>query len=255
MTFDISAEIYDRHVGRYAPALSAAHIEAARVLPGERALDVGCGPGRLTRALADLLGADNVAAVDPSEPFVEACRARVPGADVRLGTAEALPFSDHEFDAVLSQLVVNFLSDPEAGVGEMRRVARPGGTVASCVWDYSGGMTMLRAFWDAALELDPEAPDEGGTMRFCREGELAELWERSGLADVESGALVVEADWNGLDDFWWPFPSGLGPSGGYCASLDPERQEALREACFRRLGSPQGPFTLTARAWYAVGRA
>ena len=255
MTFEISAEVYDRHVGRYATALSAAHIEAAGVRSGQRALDVGCGPGGLTRALADLLGAENVAAIDPSEPFVETCRERVPGADVRLGTAEALPFSDAEFDVVLSQLVANFMADPEAGVREMRRVARPGGTVASCVWDYPGGMTMLRAYWDAALELDPDAPDEGRTMRFCRQGELAELWRRCGLEDVESGALVVEGAWQDFDDFWSPFPSGLGPSGGYCDSLGPEQQEALREACFRRLGSPPGPFELSARAWYAVGRA
>jgi len=254
MTFEISAEVYDRHVGRYAPALSAAHIRVAGVKAGQRALDVGCGPGGLTRSLAAFLGPDRVSAVDPSEPFVEACRARIPAADVRVGTAEALPFDDDRFDTVLSQLVVNFMADPEAGIGEMRRVARPGGTLCSCVWDYSGEMRMLRAFWDAALELDPDAPDEDTTMRFCREGELAELWESCGLSDVRSGALLVEAGWKDFDEFWSPFPSGLGPSGGYCASLEPDRREALREACFRRLGSPEGPFTITARAWYAVGR-
>ena len=255
MTFNASADVYDRHVGRYAPALSAAFIRAANVAPPATALDVGCGPGGLTLALAGLLGASHVAAVDPSGSFVEACRTRVPGADVRLAAAEELPFEDDRFDAVLAQLVVNFLSDPEAGVAEMRRVARRGGRIAACVWDYSGGMTMLRAFWDAALELDPRAPDEGMSMRFCREDELGELWERCGLADVETGALEVEASYSGFDDFWSPLPAGVAPSGAYCASLAPERQQALREACRRRLGDPRGPFTLTARAWYAVGRA
>ena len=91
-------------------------------------------------------------------------------------------------------------------------------------------------------------------MRFCREGELGELWTRCYLGAVESGAFVVSAEYDDFDDYWSPFPSGLGPSGAYCASLDAERRAALREACFRRLGSPTGPFSLNARAWYAVGR-
>jgi SAM-dependent methyltransferase len=254
MTFDVSAEVYDRHVGRYGPSLSAAHVEAAGLQSGQRALDVGCGPGALTRVLADVLGEPNVAAVDPSDSLLEACRGRVPGSDVRKGSAESLPFDDGRFDAALSQLVVNFLDDPEAGVREMRRVVHPGGVVSSCVWDYSGEMTMLRAFWDAALELDHDAPDEGATMSFCREGELAELWERCSLQDVQSGALVAHADYDGFEDYWEPFPHGLAPSGVYCAALDPERQEALRDACFKHLGSPRGAFSLSARAWYAVGR-
>jgi ubiquinone/menaquinone biosynthesis C-methylase UbiE len=254
VTFETSAEVYDRHVGRYGAALSAAHAAAAGVVAGERVLDVGCGPGPLTAVVAEIVGAANTAAVDPSQPFVEACRGRVPGADVRRASAESLPYEDATFDVVLSQLVVNFLRDPEQGVREMQRVTRPGGRVSAVVWDYSGEMTMLRAFWDAALELDPDAPDEGATMKFCREGELAELFERSGLSGVERGSLVVDAAYDDFDDYWSPFPTGLAPSGAYCASLDADGQEALREACFRRLGSPSGPFQLSARAWYAVGR-
>ncbi len=254
MTFDVSADTYDRHVGRYGPTLSAAHVEVAGVEPGQRALDVGCGPGPLTRVLAAVVGAGSVAAVDPSPSFVEACRERVPNADVRLGEAEALPFVEGEFDVALSQLVVNHMADPEAGAGEMRRVVRPGGTVSSCVWDYADGMEMLRAFFDAALEVDTEAPDEGRLMRFCREGELGELWAKIGLTDVETGALWTAGEYASFDDYWEPFTLGVGPSGAYCASLDPQQRAAVREACFRRLGSPAGAFTLRARAWYAVGR-
>ena len=134
--FQRPAEVYDRFIGRYSPGLALAMREAAAVRPGQRALDVGCGSGALTAALADVLGAENVAAVDPSEPFVEASRARVPGARIEVGSAESLPFADGEFDATLSQLVVNFLPDPEQGLHEMSRVTRPGGVVAGCVWDY-----------------------------------------------------------------------------------------------------------------------
>jgi ubiquinone/menaquinone biosynthesis C-methylase UbiE len=142
--FQTSADAYDRHVGRYSHALARALIDAAGVRPGQQALDVGCGPGALTGELAARLGPEGVAAVDPSAPFAEACRRRLPDVRVEIAAAEALPFPDGAFDAVLSQLVVNFIRDPPAGLREMRRVARPGGTVAAAVWDYSGEMTLLR---------------------------------------------------------------------------------------------------------------
>jgi ubiquinone/menaquinone biosynthesis C-methylase UbiE len=238
-------------VGRYGPALSAAHADAAGLRPGDRALDVGCGPGALVIELAGRLGAERVAAVEPWEPFMELAREAVPGADVRAAPAERLPFPDGAFDVVMSQLVVNFMSDPEAGVAEMRRVARR--TVTSCTWDYAGGMTMLRTFWDAALELDPGAPDEGRTMRFCTPAELAALWERAGLRAVETAEIAVEAGYGGFDDYWEPFTAGLAPSGAYCAGLADDARAALREACFRRLGAPAGSFTLAARAWLVRG--
>jgi SAM-dependent methyltransferase len=221
-----------------------------------RALDVGCGPGALMSALAERLGAENVAGADPSEPFVEACRARVPGAEVVVAAAEALPFPDDQFDAALSQLVVNFMDDPEAGVGEMARVTRPGGFVASAVWDYGGKMTLLRAFWDAAREIDPEggaAADESAVMRWSGEGELAALWERVGLASVRFGELAVRAAYEDFEDLWWPLPTGVGPAGAYTKSLDDEGRAALHDALRRRLGVGDEPFELTARAWAAVG--
>src|SRR3977135_2451888 len=92
-----------------------------------RALDVGCGPGALAAELAQRLGATRVGAVDPSENYVEACRERVPGVDVRLGTAEALPFEDAAFEAVLAQLVVQVLEDAPRAARERPRVADPGG--------------------------------------------------------------------------------------------------------------------------------
>lgn len=258
-TFEVSADAYDRHIGRYSAELAAALIRVAGVRLGWRALDIGCGPGALTGALAALLGPEQVAAVDPSEPFVAVTRERVPGADVRHGVAEALPFGNGEFDAVLSQLVLNLLTDPEAGVREMRRVARPGGVVAAAVWDFSGGMTLLRAFWDAAREVDPDgaaARDEGTVMRYCRPDELEGLWKSAGFTACSWGGLLVRAAYRDFDDLWAPFAEGVGRcSGVYCASLDPARRAALRDACSRRLGSPKGPFELSARAWYAVGTA
>lgn len=252
------AEVYDRFVGRYSPRLARAMCEAARVRLGQCALDVGCGSGALVTALAAVLGAENVAGIDPSEPFVEATRARVPKARILVGSAESLPFADGEFDVTFSQLVVNFLADPEQGLREMARVTSPGGVVAGCVWDYGGGMTMLRVFWEAAAALDPDgaAPAmESHTMRFSRPEELSALWASAELEHVEVTPIVAETSYDDFDDLWAPFPTGVGPAGAYAAALEGEAQTALRDEFYTRLGEPQGPFTLSARAWCAVGAA
>lgn len=252
-----SPDAYARFVGRYGRALATALVDFAGVDAGMRALDVGCGPGALTEVLAERLGPANVSAVDPSEPFVQACRARVPGVEASVAKAEALPFAADEFDAALSQLVVNFMDDAETGVGEMARVTRPGGIVASCVWDYAGEMTLLRSFWDAAREVDPEraaAVDEALVMKWSREGELAELWRSADLEDVRFGSLVVSAEYSDFADLWWPLPRGVGPAGAFTQALDEDRRQTLHAALRRRLGVGDEPFELSARAWAVAGQ-
>jgi ubiquinone/menaquinone biosynthesis C-methylase UbiE len=253
MTFAVSGDAYDRYMGRYSRLLAPRLAHFACVEPGTRALDVGCGPGALTEELARRVGAGSVLAADPSESLAAACAERVPGADVRVARAESLPWPDDSVDTALAQLVVNFLEDPPAGVREMRRVVGPGGIVAACTWDYSAGMSMLRTFWDAALALDPEAPDEGRTMRYGDPDDLAGLWRETGLEEVETAQLEVEAEYADFDDFWEPFLSGAAPGGAYCASLPHQRQAALRDECRKRLGDPDGPFSLAARAWAVRG--
>ena len=248
-----SAETYDRYVGRYGPGLARAHLPLLDLRRGDDVLEVGCGPGALTEALAKAVGADHVFAVEPSEPFAEECRRRVPGADIRVATVENLPAFGREFAVATSQLVLNFMSDADRGVLAMARAVRAGGLVASVVWDYRVGMTMLRAFWDAALELDRNAPDEARTMPHSTPAGLRALWLRSELDDVRTGTIVAGAAYDDFDDLWAPFPAGIGPAGAYCASLEPDHREALRTVYYRRLGSPTGPFTLEARAWFVRG--
>jgi SAM-dependent methyltransferase len=255
MAFAVSGDAYDRYMGRYSRVLSPRLADFASIEPGSRALDVGCGPGALTAELASRLGAGSVIAADPSESFVAACGERVPGVDVRVAPAESLPWPDDSVDAALAQLVMNFLENPAAGLTEMRRLVRPGGVVAACTWDYSDGMRMLRTFWDAALALDPEAPDESRTMRYQDPHDLATLWRGTRLEEVETAPLDVEVEYPDFEDFWEPFLLGVGPGGAYCISLLPERQVALQEECRRRLGDPRGPFTLAARAWAVRGVA
>jgi len=256
-TFLAPAELYDAHVGRYGAELAAGLIAAAGIPAQGRVLDVGCGPGALTRVLAERLGPEHVAAAEPSEPFARACAERIPGADVRVASADDLPFAAGTFDAVVSQLVVNFVPDPAHGVAEMARVARPGGLVAASVWDYADGMTLLRAFWDAALVVDPDgaAPlDEGTRFPACSEAGLHALWERAGLGEIRTGALTATASYDSLADLWRPLERGVGPSGAYAASLPARRRAALRDELGRRLGAGDAPFTLDARAWWVAGR-
>ncbi len=252
MTFDVSADAYGRFMGRYADPLAPLFADWAGVRAGQRALDVGCGPGALTAQLVQRLGAAAVAAVDPSAPFVAATSARFPGADVRAGVAEQLPFDDDTFDVTLAQLVVHFMSDPVAGLHEMARVTRPGGVVATCVWDHAGDSGPLSLFWRAVHEGDPGARGEAG-LAGAREGHLVELAGAAGLREVEPTRLTVAVPYATFDEWWEPFTLGVGPAGGYVTGLDEPSRDALRTRCERRL--PTAPFEVSASAWCVKARA
>jgi SAM-dependent methyltransferase len=251
MQFAAPAEQYDRFMGRYTPTLAVALADVAGVERGVRVLDVGCGPGGLTSELVARVGAANVAAIDPAAQFSEACRTRNPGADVRVGVAEELPWPDGEFDAVLSSLVLGFMRDPEQGVREMARVTRHAGVVAACMWDIAeGGMTMLHLFWSAAREVAPGVEGER-SLAGTASGDIETRFIRAGLEGVVGGALCARADYADFDDFWEPFTFAVGPSGQFLRSLPDEQRAEVREAC--RLALPSGPFSLDARAWYGRG--
>jgi SAM-dependent methyltransferase len=251
MSFAVAADAYDRFMGRYSAPLAPQLADFAGIAAGQRVLDVGCGPGALTAELVRRVGAAAVSAVDPSEPFVAAARERHLGVDVQCATAEKLPYGDDTFDAALAQLVVHFMADPVAGLGELARVTRDGGVVAACVWDHGGRHGPLSPFWEAARWLDADVEDES-RLAGAREGHLAMLFAEAGLCDVEEGTLSVSVEHPSFDEWWEPFTLGVGPAGAHVARLDPEQQARLRDACRELL--PPAPFVLTARAWAARGR-
>jgi SAM-dependent methyltransferase len=250
MSFDVSPDAYLLFMGRYSEPLAGLFADLAGIGRGQRALDVGCGPGALTAELVRRLGADAVGAVDPSQPFAAAAGARCPGADVRLAAAEQLPFADGAFDVTVAQLVVHFMTSPVTGLREMGRVTRPGGAVAACVWDHAGGRGPLAAFWQAASELDPQAPDES-SLPGVREGHLAELFRQAGLSVTRATALTLQVQHATFEEWWEPFTLGVGPAGAYVASLDHEHRAALREHCRATLPPP---VTVSATAWAVTGR-
>jgi SAM-dependent methyltransferase len=252
--FDVPGVAYDAFMGRYSRTLAVDFAAASGVAAGMNVLDLGCGPGALTSVLAELVGADRVSACDPAAAFVDECRSRVPGVDVRQGAAEGIPFDDKAFDAVLTQLVLHFVSDPQRAITEIWRVLRPGGTVAGCVWDTAEGMEMLRSFWDAALSVDPDAPDEARTLRFGNRGEIADLFTGAGFLEVRESTITVRSAYADFDELWSGFLAGVGPAGAYCVSLPEQKRSRVRAVMADRLGSPTGPFTLEAVARCAVGR-
>jgi SAM-dependent methyltransferase len=249
--FGSTAGHYERFMGRYTEPLARALADEVEVADGMRVVDVGCGPGGLTTELAARVGADRVAAIDPAPQYVAACAERHPGADVREGVAEELPWKDDTFDAALSCLVIAFMTDPDAGVGEMARVTKPGGKVGACMWDIAaGGMTMLRMFWQAMRTVKPDAKgelDRPGTW----EGDIAERMERAGLSEVSASSLTVGVEYAGFEDLWKPFTFAVGPSGQAFAALADEQKATVRAALRAEL--PDGAFTLDARAWCATG--
>ncbi|MGZ4251221.1 MAG: class I SAM-dependent methyltransferase, partial [Solirubrobacteraceae bacterium] len=207
MSFSVAADDYDRFMGRYSIPLAQRFADFAGVASGVRVLDVGCGPGALTRELVGRLGPDAVSAVEPSESFVAAAKERLPGVAVQQAAAEELPFEDGRFDAALAQLVVHFMSDPGSGLREMSRVTRAGGTIAACVWDHAGGRGPLSHLWDAARELDSSVEGES-FLAGARHGHLAELFESAGLHEIRAGVLDVAVQHPTFEEWWEPFTLG-----------------------------------------------
>jgi SAM-dependent methyltransferase len=249
---------YERYVGRWSRPVAAQFLRWLAMPPSLRWLDVGCGTGALATAIVDSAEPKEVFAVDPSEGFLSLARQGLHDeATLRLGSAAQLPLTDSSVDIAVSGLVLNFIPDLDAGLAEMKRVVGPGGTIAGYVWDYAEGMELMRAFWDAAVSLRPEAQplDEGVRFPLCEPSALRAAFESAGLADVEVAPLTIETPFRDFDDYWSPFLGGQGPAPAYACSLDEASRDALRERLRERLAAEaDGTIALHARAWAVRGR-
>lgn len=247
----MSGDAYGRFMGRFSEPLAEEFVDWIAPRTGDRALDVGCGPGALTAVLTERLGVEQVTAVDPSQSFVRAVAGRLPGLVVRRAVAEDLPFAAGGFDLAVARLVVHFMKDPQAGVREMTRVTRPGGVVAANVWDLAGERGPVTPFWRAVREADPTHPGESGLVGVG-EGSLVRLFARGGLGQVEEAELAVEGRYDSFEEWWATYELGIGPAGQFLAGLETQRQVAIRERC--RASLPEAPFAVQATAWAARGR-
>jgi SAM-dependent methyltransferase len=253
-------DAYEEYVGRWSRRVAEAFLRWLDLPSGRLWLDVGCGTGALTATVLSVAGPARIVGVDRSEGFLASARARIadPRSTLVGGDARSLPLADRRFDAVVSGLALNFVPDPAQAVAELARVTRPGGITAGYVWDYAGGMAMLRYFWDAAVALDPAAAelDEGRRFPVCRPDPLRTLWADAGLREVSVEPVDVPTRFAGFDDYWMPFLGRQGPAPGYVASLTGDRRRALRDRLRDRLpAAPDGSIPLTARAWAVRGTA
>ena len=250
---------YERFMGRWSRLLAAQFARFVAIGQQDSVLDVGCGIGSLSLAIADAFPSARVTGIDPSAAFVAHAQSRIREDRVQfmVGDAQALQFADATFDKTVSQLVLNFVPSREQALAEMIRVTRPGGVVAAAVWDYGDGMRMLRVFWDEACALDPSlAARDEREMPLCKRGELVTLWHAHGFRDIEDRAIVVDLAFSSFDDYWGPFLGGQGPAGAYVASLSEPRRAILEARLRDRILSSRtdGPFVLQARAWAVKGR-
>jgi SAM-dependent methyltransferase len=250
---------YEHYVGRWSRLVARAFVTRLAVPAGRRWLDVGCGTGALTQEVLAAADPVSVIGVDPAPAFLAHAAAHLtdPRVQFRAGTAQALPVADGAVDAVVSGLVLNFVPDAAAALAEMCRVTAAGGTVALYVWDYAEGMELIRRFWDAAVDLDPDARDldEGVRFPLCRPERLHELCTAADLHDVAVGEIVVPTVFTGFDDFWTPFLGGTGPAPSHVEALGEQDRAALREVLRSRIPTGEdGSIHLTARAWSVRGR-
>ena len=251
---------YELQMGRWSRRLAPKLVAFASITGGDRVLDVGCGTGSLAFALSANPAIGSVCGIDLSPAYVAhaARRNSDPRVAFQVGDATALPFPDASFDHALSMLVLQFIPDADAAVREMRRVTRPGGTVAAAVWDTRGGLVFYRLFFDTAAVVDP-----GGNARraraytrpMTRPGELERAWRAAGLVDVVADMLSIRMDFASFADFWAPAEGKDGPLADYIGSLAPAMKADVKAAIERAYldGDPDGPRSYVATAWAVKG--
>jgi SAM-dependent methyltransferase len=249
---------YEQYVGRWSRQVAPLFLSWLGVPAGRRWLDVGCGTGALCAAIADCCAPLSVAGVEPSEGFLKTAKENLAGrAALYQGSATAIPLGDASVDVVVSGLVLNFVPDQPAALLEMARVTGKGGTIAAYVWDYAGRMELMRFFWNAAVELDPNAAtlDEGARFPLCRPEALEKLFASAGLKEIEVKPIDIPTSFTDFDDYWQPFLGGQGPAPAYAMSLDETARARLRDHMRERVPTEEdGSVSLTARAWAARAR-
>ena len=250
-----AGDSYDAYMGRWSRKMAVQFLDWLDPAAKLDWLDVGCGTGALSSAVLSRCNPRSLAGIEQSAGFVATAQRNVDDkrATFEVGDAQKLPFDDDSKDIVASALVLNFVPDIPKALSEMKRVVRPGGTVAFYVWDYpGGGIGFMRAFWNAAIALDPGASSfaEGKRFQFCTSAELTGLVTNAGLQSVDCAAMEIPTVFADFDDFWHPFTLGTGPAPGYCVSLSDEAREKLRMKLSDDLPrQDNGTIALNARAW------
>jgi SAM-dependent methyltransferase len=250
-----SGDAYERYMGRWGRLLAREFVLWLDFSGPGTWLDLGCGTGALSQAILELAQPERIIGLDPTPGFVAQARQQMPSnrSAFLQGNAVRLPFAGCKLAVVVSGLALNFM--PEAALDEMQRVLQPGAVLAAYVWDYAGEMQWLRYFWDAALDLDPEADrfDEGQRFPLCHPARLSELFAGHGLREIRTSAIEIATHFVSFEDYWEPFLCRQFPAQ-YVARLSENQRDALRETLRQRLPTnADGSIDLLARAWAVAG--
>lgn len=244
---------YEQYVGRWSRRVAPQFLSWLNIPERRRWLDIGCGTGALSAAILDHCSPLSVVGVEPSEGFLEKAKEQLAGRVLlRRGSAAEIPLEDGSVDVAVSGLVLNFVPDGRAALREMARATAAGGTIGAYVWDYAGKMELMRHFWDAAVELNPDAAkmDEGARFPVCRPEALTELFASAGLHEVDLTAIDITTPFASFEDYWRPFLGGQGPAPAYAMALDEIERARLRDRIQGRIPlQADGSISLTARAW------
>jgi SAM-dependent methyltransferase len=253
-----AGDAYEQFMGKWSEEVACRFLAWLKVEPNQRWLDVGCGTGALTRSIEALGEPQMVVGVDPSLDFVRFAhqQKRITQTHLLVAGGSNLAIMREAFDTIVSGLALNFIPQPEHALLDMRRVVKPGGMVAAYVWDYAGKMEFLRYFWDAAVELNPQAwsMHEGYRFPLCHPQRLNQLWQGAGFNNVVVDAIDIPAIFDTFDDYWRLFTLGNFPAPKYASSLNEKQRHLLSERL--RVTIPitkKGAIHLTARAWAVRG--
>ena len=253
-----SGHAYEQYVGRWSRKVAPEFLRWLALPRGLAWADIGCGTGALASLILARCEPSVVRGIDSSDDFVSLARRHIkdPRASFDSGDATHLPWNLGSFDATVSGLVLNFVPDHDAMVREMMRVTKPGGVVAAYVWDYAGGMQMMRLFWDAAIAASPNDAklDQAERFPLCQAKPLQALFEKMGAKSVEVSAIDIPTVFQDFNDYWGPFLGRVGAAPAYLASVSGEVLEQIRLQLERRLvAAPGKRIELSARAWAVKG--
>jgi ubiquinone/menaquinone biosynthesis C-methylase UbiE len=220
---------YERLMGRWSQVAGAKFLDWLDAPKGLRWIDVGCGNGAFTEVLIARLAPAAVTGIDPSPGQIDYALTRPATklAQFRVGDAQALPFDDNSFDAASMALAITFVPDPSQAASEMARVVKPGGAVATYMWDFDGGFP-LEPLYRAMKSLDMPIQTRP-SQTASRESEMRAIWEKAGMQSVATDVIRIRVAYSGLDDFWNSNIVPVGPTGKTLSELSPAARQQLRE--------------------------
>jgi ubiquinone/menaquinone biosynthesis C-methylase UbiE len=220
---------YERFMGRWSQIAGAKFLDWLDAPKNLRWIDVGCGNGAFTEVLIARASPAAVTGIDPSDGQISYARTRSGAAMAKFQVADAqnLPFPDNSFDAASMALVIAFVPDPVKAAAEMARVVKPGGWVATYMWDVLSGGLPIQPIYGALESLGLEALRPPGSINSTKDNMRA-AWEKAGLQSVEMAEIRIPVVYSDFDDFWDSTSAPTGPTGKVIGDMSPGTREKFK---------------------------